>query len=63
MESDLTAQPDSDANRVTKAQVFAFLESQFCLADHDKDGSLDLDELQTFINALCHPDIKAGRFR
>jgi hypothetical protein len=63
MESDLTPQPDIDANLVTKAQVFAFLESQFCLADQDKDGSLNLDELQTFIDVLCHPATKTARFR
>jgi Ca2+-binding EF-hand superfamily protein len=62
MEIDQRAQSDDDTSRVTKSQVFKFLESQFLLADQDKDGALDIHELRTFINALSHPDITPNRF-
>ena len=54
MENDQSA---TDTSRVTKAQVFRFLELQFSLADIDKDDALDIHELQIFQNALAHPDI------
>jgi hypothetical protein len=57
MENDQPAQFEADASRVTKAQVFKFLELQFSLADIDEDGALDLHELRVFIDALSHPDI------
>jgi hypothetical protein len=57
MENDQSAQSEADTSRVTKAQVFRFLELQFSLADIDKDGALDIHELQIFISTLSHPDI------
>jgi hypothetical protein len=39
MEIDQRAQSDGDTSRVTKSQFFKFLESQFSLADQDKDGA------------------------
>lgn len=57
MENDQPAQFGADASRVTKAQVFKFLELQFSLADTDKDGALDVHELRKFIDALSHPDM------
>jgi hypothetical protein len=62
LKNDQRAQSDSDTSRVTKAQVLKFLESQFSLADQDKDGALDVHELQAFLNALSHPDITSSRF-
>jgi hypothetical protein len=44
MENDLKVQCNIDENRVTKAEVFKFLDSQFCLADQDNDGALHLKE-------------------
>jgi hypothetical protein len=38
MENDQSAQSEADTSRVTKAQVFRFLELQFSLADIDKDS-------------------------
>jgi hypothetical protein len=57
MENDQSVQSEADTNRVTNAQVFRFLELQFSLADIDKDGALDIHELQIFQSALSHPDI------
>lgn len=57
MENDQAGQSETDTSRVTKAQVFRFLELQFSLADIDKDGALDMHELQVFQNALVHPNI------
>jgi hypothetical protein len=50
MENDQSAQSEADTSRVTKAQVSRFLESEFSLADIDKDGALDIHELQPDIN-------------
>jgi hypothetical protein len=61
MENDQLAQSEADTSRVTKAQVFKFLELQFSLADVDKDGALDIHELQIFIDALSHPDINVNQ--
>jgi len=45
-----------DDRKVTKAQLFEFLEQQFTLADRNKDGALDIDELQNFLHRISHPD-------
>ena len=42
--------------KVSKAEVFRFLEMQFSRADRNHDGSLDLEELSVFINAIVRPD-------
>lgn len=42
--------------RVSKAQVFRFLEMQFARADLDHDGELDVDELAIFIKAVSQPE-------
>ncbi len=41
--------------RVSKSQLFRFLEIQFARADADHDGELNVDELAQFIRALAHP--------
>jgi hypothetical protein len=42
--------------RVSKAEVFRFLEIQFARADKDRDGLLDLDELAVFAQSVSHPE-------
>jgi hypothetical protein len=42
--------------KVSKAEVFRFLEMQFSRADRNHDGSLDLEELSVFVNAIVRPD-------
>jgi len=41
---------------VSKEQVFRFLEIEFCRADKNHDGQLDLDEIQDFVQAIAYPD-------
>jgi hypothetical protein len=41
---------------VSKQQVFRFLEMQFSRADKNHDGSLNLDELASFVHAISWPD-------
>jgi hypothetical protein len=43
--------------KVSKAEVFRFLEMQFSRADRNHDGSLDLEELSAFVNAIVRPDV------
>ena len=45
--------------RVSKAQVFQFLETQFARADSNHDGELDADELNAFMRAVARS--KANR--
>jgi hypothetical protein len=42
--------------RVSKAQVFRFLEMQFARADRNHDGELDADELASFVRAVSRPE-------
>jgi hypothetical protein len=42
--------------RVSKAQVFRFLEMQFARADKNHDGELDADELASFVRAVSRPE-------
>jgi EF hand domain-containing protein len=35
---------------------------QFVLADKNKDGAIDVDELQSFLNELSRPDTARKRF-
>jgi len=41
--------------RVSKADLFKFMEAEFAAADRNKDGELEVDELQSFLNALSNP--------
>jgi hypothetical protein len=45
------------SERISKAQVFRFLELQFARADKNHDGQLDLDELAAFVQAVSCPEI------
>lgn len=47
--------------RVSKKQLFRFLELQFARIDADQDGELTLDELAQFIRALAHPQTHPAR--
>jgi hypothetical protein len=49
-----TTKPDD--RKVTKVELFEFLERQFVFADRNKDGALDIDELRSFLNRISHPD-------
>jgi hypothetical protein len=42
--------------RVSKDQVFRFLEMQFARADRNHDGELDADELAAFVHAVSKPE-------
>jgi hypothetical protein len=42
--------------KVSKDQVFRFLEMQFSRADKNHDGELDLDELAVFAHAVSCPE-------
>jgi hypothetical protein len=42
--------------KVSKAQVFRFLEMQFAHADRNHDGELDIDELAAFVQAISWPE-------
>jgi len=42
--------------RVSKTEVFRFLEMQFARADKDRDGQLDIDELAEFVQSVSHPE-------
>jgi hypothetical protein len=44
------------AERVSKAEVFRFLEMQSARANKDRDGQLDLDELAVFVHSVSHPE-------
>ena len=41
---------------VSKGQVFRYLELQFARADRNHDGELDIEELQSFIHTISHPE-------
>jgi hypothetical protein len=43
-------------DRVSKDQVFRFLEMQFARADRNHDGELDADELAAFVHAVSRPE-------
>ena len=42
--------------KVSKDELFRFLETQFSRADRNHDGSLDLEELSVFVEAIVRPD-------
>jgi hypothetical protein len=42
--------------KVSKTQVFRFLEMQFAHADRNHDGELDIDELAAFVHAISWPE-------
>ena len=44
------------SERVSKDQVFRFLEMQFARADRNHDGELDADELAAFVHAVSRPE-------
>ena len=46
----------ASTERVSKDQVFRFLEMQFARADSNHDGQLDWEELELFVNAVARPE-------
>jgi hypothetical protein len=44
------------ADRVSKDQVFRFLEMQFARADKNHDGLLDIEELDLFVQSVSCPE-------
>jgi hypothetical protein len=42
--------------KVSKTQVFRFLEMQFAHADRNHDGELDSEELAAFVQAISSPE-------
>jgi hypothetical protein len=43
-------------DKVSKEEVFRFLEIQFARADRNHDGLLDIDELALFVQFISHPE-------
>jgi hypothetical protein len=43
-------------DKVSKDQIFRFLEIQFARADKNHDGLLDIDELAVFAQSLICPE-------
>jgi hypothetical protein len=46
----------SATRKVSKDQVFRYLEMQFSRIDRDHDGALDIDELAVFEHAVAWPE-------
>jgi hypothetical protein len=42
---------------ISKGQLFRYLELQFARADRNHDGELNVEELESFIHEISHPEM------